>query len=150
MVKQYDVVVVGAGHGGTGCAALLAQEGLEVLLLDKNPRVGGKSMHQHVKGFSCELWPTVGLPNGFGAWRDIYEKLGLDYDAKVVSGDFCVMYKRASGEWSRKVIQMENFDPPDPDYMFDDWEFNDQEREYALTVMTEIFTMTPEQVSAFN
>jgi len=150
LADKYDVIVVGAGHGGTGCAALLALEGLKVLLLDKNPRVGGKSMAHHVKGFTCELWPTVGLPKGPGPWRTLYQRLGLNYDAKFATKDFCVMYKRASGEWTRQVLLMDPFVPPDPNYLFDDFEFNAKEREYAMGVLTEMFTMTPEQVDALD
>ena len=67
MAKQYDVIVVGAGPGGTCCAAWLARKGLRVLLLDKNDRVGGKAMRVSVKGFKCEMWPMGGVPTEGGA-----------------------------------------------------------------------------------
>jgi len=41
--ESYDVIVVGAGLGGSTCAALLAKRRLNVLLLDKNARAGGKA-----------------------------------------------------------------------------------------------------------
>ena len=40
--SKYDVIVVGAGPGGSTTAALLARRGLRVLLLDKNERAGGR------------------------------------------------------------------------------------------------------------
>jgi len=39
----HDVVVIGAGIGGLTCAAKLAKNGLEVLVLEKNPHIGGTS-----------------------------------------------------------------------------------------------------------
>jgi prolycopene isomerase len=50
-LRKYDAIVVGAGPGGTTCAALLPKRGLLVLLLDKNRRVGGKHMLVSVKGY---------------------------------------------------------------------------------------------------
>ncbi len=40
-MAKYDVVVVGGGLGGLQCAYALSKEGLNVCLLDKNPRIGG-------------------------------------------------------------------------------------------------------------
>ena len=38
---SYDFVVIGAGHNGLACAAYLAKAGAKVLVLERNPRVGG-------------------------------------------------------------------------------------------------------------
>jgi len=40
-VKNYDAIVIGAGHNGLTNAAFLAMAGLNVLLLEKNPYIGG-------------------------------------------------------------------------------------------------------------
>ncbi|TFG54723.1 MAG: FAD-dependent oxidoreductase, partial [Methanomassiliicoccus sp.] len=42
---KFDVIVVGAGPGGTACAALLQKRGVKTLLVEKNDRVGGKSLN---------------------------------------------------------------------------------------------------------
>ncbi|MBW1762855.1 MAG: FAD-dependent oxidoreductase [Deltaproteobacteria bacterium] len=42
--NSYDVIIIGAGFGGSSCAGLLAKRGLKVLLLDKNANAGGKAM----------------------------------------------------------------------------------------------------------
>jgi len=41
-MKSYHTVIVGAGPGGLACATLLAQAGREVLVLERNQRVGPK------------------------------------------------------------------------------------------------------------
>jgi phytoene dehydrogenase-like protein len=43
-VNQFDVAIVGAGHNGLTCAAYLAAAGLRVVVLEKNPVVGGAAV----------------------------------------------------------------------------------------------------------
>jgi phytoene dehydrogenase-like protein len=40
-LRQWDAIIVGAGHNGLACAAYLAQGGLRVLVLESRQRVGG-------------------------------------------------------------------------------------------------------------
>src|SRR3954447_15106443 len=48
MKKQYDVVILGAGHNGLVAAAYLARAGLSVLMLEKNDYIGGATTSQKV------------------------------------------------------------------------------------------------------
>src|ERR1043166_8673324 len=43
-VDDYDVVIVGGGHNGVGCAAYLAMAGLNVVVLERRPVVGGAAV----------------------------------------------------------------------------------------------------------
>ena len=62
-MEKYDVIVIGAGPGGSAAAALLAKEGKKVLLVDKNKSAGGRMMTIHDKeGFHYELFPINGCP----------------------------------------------------------------------------------------
>ena len=43
-MKKYDAIVVGAGHNGLTNAAYLAKAGMKVLVVEKNPWIGGASV----------------------------------------------------------------------------------------------------------
>ena len=49
-MKTYDAIVIGAGHNGLTTACYLAKAGLEVIVLERNPWVGGAAV-------SRELYP---------------------------------------------------------------------------------------------
>ena len=56
-MKQYDAVVIGAGHNGLTNAAYLAKAGLDVLVVEKNDYIGGaavsREMHEGWTYSSC-------------------------------------------------------------------------------------------------
>ncbi|NKB36446.1 MAG: FAD-dependent oxidoreductase [Gammaproteobacteria bacterium] len=43
-MKKYDAIVIGAGHNGLTNAAYLAKSGMDVLVVEKNPWIGGASV----------------------------------------------------------------------------------------------------------
>jgi len=47
-VKKYDAIVIGAGHNGLTNAAFLAKAGLSVLLLERNPYIGGATVSREI------------------------------------------------------------------------------------------------------
>ena len=55
-MKKYEVAVVGAGIGGSGVAALLAKRGRKVLLVERNPKVGGKCTSFERDGFKVPTY----------------------------------------------------------------------------------------------
>jgi diapolycopene oxygenase len=69
--KSKRVVVIGAGLGGMSAAILLARNGFQVTILEKNAHLGGKLNLLRTKGFSFDLGPSIfTLPQVF---RTIFE-----------------------------------------------------------------------------
>jgi prolycopene isomerase len=76
--RKFDVIVIGAGPGGSSCAALLAKRGLNVLLIEKNARAGGKSIVLKKNGYTYDMWPITGAPVFGSRFEQLQEALGLN------------------------------------------------------------------------
>jgi phytoene dehydrogenase-like protein len=50
-MKTYDVAVVGAGHNGLACAALLAKRGFSAIVIERAEQIGGAAVSRR------DLWP---------------------------------------------------------------------------------------------
>ena len=54
MTDRYDAIVIGAGHNGLVCSALLAKAGKKVLVLEANSQVGGAAVtREFADGYSA-------------------------------------------------------------------------------------------------
>ncbi len=47
-VKTYDIIVIGAGHNGLTAAAYLARAGLDVVVVERNPYIGGATVSREL------------------------------------------------------------------------------------------------------
>jgi len=93
-LKQYDSIVIGAGHNGLVCAAYLAGRGQRVLVLEAADAPGGLAANREFHpGFHVSVAHSVGhfpqkiandlnlAAHGFGAASSAIPKVGLSHDA---------------------------------------------------------------------
>lgn len=150
MKREYDVIVIGGGPGGISCGALLAKKGVRTLVLEKNERVGGKPATLSASGFTCERWPTGGMPVKGGSWLEVFKALGIESRFRVIVKDVAVVYRRNDGKWFRRVTQMDPYVLPDPNNLFDDWGLNERERQVALQVLTDVAGLSGGKLDALD
>jgi len=60
-MKRPQVVIIGAGPGGLASALLMASRGADVRILERQPRVGGRTSALTADGFRFDLGPTFFL-----------------------------------------------------------------------------------------
>src|SRR5210317_1638611 len=72
--RDVDVVVVGAGLAGLSCARHLMEKGISFVVIEKNPRIGGRLKTDAVDGFL--------LNHGFQVLQTAYPEAQkmLDFD----------------------------------------------------------------------
>ncbi|HWS30681.1 MAG TPA: lipocalin-like domain-containing protein [Clostridia bacterium] len=96
VMNEYDVIVVGAGPGGTTAASLLAHAGKIVLLIDKNPRPGGRMMTVKKDGFSYEMFPINCVQHG-----SLFEKLSKTLGKENGSSSYWATISGSAGCFTR-------------------------------------------------
>jgi C-3',4' desaturase CrtD len=83
--KQPEVLVIGAGIAGLTAAALLANNGAKVQVVERHTRPGGCASFYLRAGYRFDVGAT--LMSGFGrrgAHRLLAQKLGLRFDASAI------------------------------------------------------------------
>src|SRR4051794_27526614 len=75
------VLIIGAGPGGLASAMLLARAGADVTVLEKQPRVGGRTATLNANGFRFDLGPTFFLYPRI--LQEIYAAAGYDLMSEV-------------------------------------------------------------------
>lgn len=70
------VAIVGSGFGGLSAAALLARDGFQVQVFEKNEQPGGRASVYRDKGYSFDMGPSWYL------MPDVYEKFFAEFDKK--------------------------------------------------------------------
>ncbi|NOQ74821.1 MAG: phytoene desaturase [Crocinitomix sp.] len=72
---KYDVVVIGAGLGGIAAALRLKKMGLSILVVEKNPRHGGKLEEWEWEGYRWDRGPSLfTLPEQVDELFELYGK----------------------------------------------------------------------------
>jgi len=79
--RTHKVLVIGAGPGGLAAAMLLAKAGLDVRVIERLPRVGGRCSAVEHAGFRFDLGPTFFLYPGI--LERIFRLVGRDLHTEV-------------------------------------------------------------------
>ncbi|NHI94538.1 MAG: NAD(P)/FAD-dependent oxidoreductase [Candidatus Lokiarchaeota archaeon] len=98
--NNFDIIIIGAGPGGSAIGALLAKKGLNILIVDKNPRAGGRMMTIHKDGFHYELFPLNGVPQRNSHFEQILKEIGKENEVEVIYPDpiGLILYEDANGK----------------------------------------------------
>jgi len=90
---RYDAVVVGGGHNGLVAASYLARAGQSVLLLERNPDLGGATASRRVfPGMDARLSRYSYLVSLLP--REIVDDLGLRFETRRRAVASCTPYER--------------------------------------------------------
>jgi prolycopene isomerase len=143
--ENYDVIVVGAGFGGSSCAGLLAKRGLKVLLVDKNAVAGGKAMSLSKNGFTYTAWVVIGAPVEGNLYQVVLDELEVSElaDLVVPSGTGSI-YLTPEGKYVR--MPEASSEHLDPNLIFEWLEIPMEKRASALQFFVELTMLTPEKV----
>jgi len=148
---SYDVIVVGAGFGGSSCAALLAKRGLKVLLLEKNSKAGGKAIAISKKGFTYTAWVVITAPVQDNTFEVVLKELGMENRVELVTPDPSggAIFKNSKGKHV-PMPPMPSDSVQDPNIIFDWLEVKEEERADALNVLTELTLMAPQDIDRLD
>lgn len=90
------VLIVGAGPGGLAAAMLLAHAGLKVTIIERQPRVGGRTSAIEGDGFRFDLGPTFFLYPQI--LEEIFASVGRDLHREVPMRKLDPQYRLIFGE----------------------------------------------------
>lgn len=80
MKKRQNILIVGAGFGGLAAAALLAKDGHQVTVLEKNEQPGGRASSLVADGFRFDMGPSwYMMPEVFERFFREFGKTTSDY-----------------------------------------------------------------------
>ncbi len=75
-VAEKKIIIIGAGFGGMSLGALLAKEGHQVTILEKNDQPGGRAIVWKEKGFVFDMGPSWYL------MPDVFDKFFAEFGKK--------------------------------------------------------------------
>ncbi|MVN90255.1 phytoene desaturase family protein [Mucilaginibacter aquatilis] len=79
-MSKKKVIVIGAGFSGLAAAALLAKEGCEVVILEKNDQPGGRARIWQQDGFTFDMGPSwYWMPDVFENYFALFNKKPSDF-----------------------------------------------------------------------
>ena len=114
------VIIIGAGPGGLASAMLLAKAGAEVTILEKQPRVGGRTSAIESDGYRFDLGPTFFLYPQI--LQEIFQEVGRDMFREIPMTKLDPQYRitfgaggelNATPDLERMVAEIAKLSPAD-------------------------------------
>ncbi len=152
--ENYDVIIIGSGPGGSSTATLLQKRGVKCLLLEKNNKVGGKMASVDTNGYGYDLFPHGQVPMIGSAFEPIFEELGVkdEFIPALLPDDprevITLCYRRGDRKEYKKVKQTQAMADPEP--FFQIWDLEEEEKAETMKIMTEMISMTDEQIHQYD
>ena len=151
---DFDVIVIGSGPGGTGCATLLQKRGIRTLLVEKNETLGGKMISIESDGYAYDLFPHGQVPMHQPAFEEIFAELGVSEDwASGLSPDdprdmIRIAYRARDWKEYRSVAQGQAMSDPTP--FFKLWDIPEAEQERTFEFMTQMIEAEEEELDTLD
>ena len=109
MNQNKRIVVIGAGFSGLSAASLMAKEGFNVTLLEKNDQAGGRARIWEKDGFRFDMGPSwYWMPDVFEQYFALFGKKSADfYELKRLDPGYRVYFKDDSIDIPAKMNEIE-------------------------------------------
>jgi len=94
MEKKPRITIIGAGFAGLAAAALLAKDGCDVTVIEKNEMAGGRARTWQKDGFLFDMGPSwYWMPDVFENYYNIFNKTASDfYELKRLSPSYRIYF----------------------------------------------------------
>ncbi len=95
MTSTKKIAVLGSGFAGLASAAILAKNGLDVSIFEKNSSAGGRARTFDANGFKFDMGPSwYWMPDVYEKFYNIFDYTTSDfYDLKQLDPGFAVIFK---------------------------------------------------------
>jgi len=93
-IKTPKIGIIGSGFAGLSAAAILAKNGFDINLYEKNKEIGGRARTFEKEGFVFDMGPSwYWMPDVFEKYYNLFGKTTSDfYDLKKLDPGFAVIY----------------------------------------------------------
>ncbi|MCF2443810.1 phytoene desaturase family protein [Dyadobacter sp. CY345] len=92
--KESTIAVIGSGFAGMAASAVLAQNGIDVTIFEKNATIGGRARSFESNGFVFDMGPSwYWMPDVYESYFNLFGKTTADfYDLKQLDPGFAVVF----------------------------------------------------------